>query len=155
MQVGLPIGIGWWDAEELDADTGVASSRKLYTFRSGSRCHDRAQLAGRLHVERLGDHLARQHPTQVADVEFTAGRDAGVDQMVGTLFNEVCPDDVGPVDHVFTSDGNGSMMPRRGTLSISFRMVLLTSTTASIGVLPASRTASMVLDMTPGTARRR
>ena len=116
-------------------------------FAADLRVNDEAQLRRAARTANAsGDHLARQHLTQVADVEFTAGRDAGVDQMVGTLFNEACPDDVGPVDHVFTSDGNGSDDAAEGTLSISFRMVLLTSRRPA-RVPPASRTASMVLDM--------
>ena len=110
-KVGLPIGIGWWDAEELDADVlGVGLVEEaVHLAQRICAVDDEAQLRRAARTANAsGDHLARQHLTQVADVEFTAGRDAGVDQMVGTLFNEACPDDVGPVDHVFTSDGNGS-----------------------------------------------
>ena len=65
-KVGLPIGIGWWDAEELDADVvGVGLVEEaVHLAQRICAVDDEAQLRRAARTTNAsGDHLARQHLT--------------------------------------------------------------------------------------------
>ena len=70
--------------------------------------HDEHQLS--LHPCTPGcpcDHIAGQNFTEVADVEFAAGCDAGGDDVLIASLSETLGHHVAPV-HLFTSNSDGS-----------------------------------------------
>ena len=82
-------------------------------------CHIFSFYIGAIHWEPLVQGISQSTYDSIADLLDAEPEDresllrafdlpAQDEVNLRTLLNEACPDDVGPVDHEFTSDGNGS-----------------------------------------------